>query len=116
MTETQAGESSPQDQTQEAQARPERFGVTAQDGRVVLTADLNQNGTPSATVSVNLSETLDEFLNRNESERASGSVVGHRFEGTTVVLTLDTNHDGQNAVEVRIDLLELISEGRKLVG
>ena len=91
----------------------ERFGLSVDKGMVVLGVDLNQDGDKSMTLTVSLDEAFEEVFQRKDQGKLKFS---HDIEGTSLVVKLDTDGDGEPVVVLRVKLLELIAEGRKLVG
>lgn len=109
-----AAETVSPDEVQETQSF-EPVTVEAQDGNVVVGVDLNRDGQKSVALKVSLSEALGEILKRDDAAKTDATKFSYRFEGATVVLVLDTDADGQSLAELRVDLLQLIAEGQKLV-
>lgn len=88
-----------------------KFDVKAEDGALCLGIDLNEDGEKLMMAKLNVSEAIQEALQRGESIEVEGAkVVGFKFELTKLKLMIDTDKDGEKLLELEIDLAEALDE------
>jgi len=86
-----------------------KFEVGFADNKLNLSLDLNQDGDKLMTLKLNLSEAIQEVINRGD--KVDGvKLVAFDFSLTKLKLTLDTDQDGEALMELEIDLAEALDE------
>ena len=80
-----------------------------EEGKLVVSADLNEDGQPVLTAKINLSEGLEEAFKKGEAVEGV-KLVDVKFEMTKLKVVLDTDKDGEQLLELDIDLAEAFDE------
>lgn len=93
---------------------PEKFNFSCTNNIAKLGVDLNQDGQNSLQVSVNINEAIQEIFSRS-NEKGVTPKVATKIDGTNLVVTVDSDQDGENVATVVLNVLELITEGKKLL-
>ena len=80
-----------------------------EDGKISFEIDTNKDGEAAVAGSLNLTEAIQEAVARGEAVEGV-KVVDFKFELTKLKLKLDSDKDGQELMELVIDLGEVFDE------
>jgi len=82
------------------------------EGTVLKVAfDANQDGQPSIELDIKLDEAAKELFQKGKSVAIEGVKTVHvGFEGGKLKVGVDTDKDGQDVVDLKIDALEVLDE------
>ena len=83
--------------------------VDFKDGELLMSADSNKDGEKVLDLKVNLSEAVQEVLNRGEALEGA-KLLEFDFSLSKLVLKIDTDKDGEKLLDISIDLAELLDE------
>lgn len=87
--------------------------VNVEDGKLKFALDTNEDGQPVINGHVNLSEALQEAFKKG-GKIEGAKVVDVEFNLTKLVITIDTDKDGEELATIEIDLAEGVDEGTGL--
>ena len=71
------------------------------DGKVVAQYDKDQDGKPSASLELSLSEAISEAFQRGEAVKGVKS-ADIKFEGTDLVVSIDSDKDGEKLLVLKL--------------
>lgn len=84
------------------------------DGNFNLNVDSNEDGNNSLSFKLKLSEAIAEIIAKEESIEGA-KVVDFKFELTRLYLRIDTDKDGEEVLELEVDLAETFKEIQALI-
>lgn len=79
------------------------------NGKVVIGIDVNEDGENSILISLPMNEAISEAISRGKAIEGV-KVTSLQFKGTSLLLVLDTDQDGEPMLEMTIDLGEVFDE------
>lgn len=91
-----------------------RPGISIEGSTVVFGMDTNNDGQNAISGKVNLPEGFSEImakLKKGEKVEVEAKKVTFAFEGTSLVVGVDTDGDGEKSVELAVDMAETFEEG-----
>lgn len=91
-----------------------KINFEVKDNALNLGVDSNEDGEPLLKLKLNLTEGMQEIMNR-EAEITGAKVVDFSFSGTKLKLKLDTDKDGEALLELELDLMEGFDEAKDLI-
>lgn len=83
---------------------------------LVVTVDTNQDGQPVMTLNLSMAEALGEAMaafkkgDKPAPVNLDAKAVEVKFEGSKLVITIDSDRDGEKLATISIDLAEAFDE------
>jgi len=90
-----------------------KVNVEFKDGKFSFRVDADEDGDASVKGSVNISEAVQEIFSRGEAVEGE-KFVKLKLELTKLLISIDTDRDGEKVLELEIDLGEAFSEAKGL--
>lgn len=79
------------------------------DNKFCFGVDGDEDGNKVLVMKLNLGEALQEAVKRGDKVEGA-RLVDFKFEGPVMKLTLDTDKDGENLMELEVDMMEAFDE------
>lgn len=86
-----------------------KFNASVEDGKIKLSADMNEDGEMSLDLMMSMSEAIQEAFSRSEAVDGV-SLVDFGFEGGKLKVKIDSDKDGEALIELFLDLKEVMDE------
>lgn len=90
-----------------------KLNFEIKDSALHLGVDYNEDGESSIKMKLNMSEAISEAFSRGTAVEGV-KLVDFKFELTKMVLKLDSDKDGEEVLEIVIDLGEIADEVKGL--
>jgi fructose-1,6-bisphosphatase len=88
-----------------------KFDAKFENNKLMLTGDTNQDGDAVIKVEIALNEAIQEAFKKNESIAVEGAkVVDFKFNGASLMLSVDSDKDGEKLATIEINLMEALQE------
>lgn len=87
----------------------DKLNISFKENALEFGVDLNNDGQNAIKGKLYLNEALQEIIKRQKAVE-NARVVSFRFEGTKLILELDTDKNGEKLFELIIDFLETFEE------
>lgn len=86
-----------------------QFNVKVENDNLVFGADFNKDGEPSIKGKLSLTEAIKEAFMKGTAVEGV-KVASLKFALTKLIVVIDTDKDGQNLLEIEVDLAEGLDE------